>query len=134
MHMSVYRTLLNRQWRRMSLTIYVALIALIIIFSVWWKPPSLPKGHPPVIDVPAEDVFRNPRKAYESALKKHGPVIGVYSNRKGRALATCGRCHWERFRSETSHACCRRRREDWGPNTQFFFFRSRYDFGQQCIH
>ncbi|KAK0185685.1 cytochrome P450 [Armillaria mellea] len=32
--------------------------------------------------VQAEDMFRNPRQAYESALKKHGPVIGVY--RKGR--------------------------------------------------
>ncbi|KAK0222167.1 cytochrome P450 [Armillaria fumosa] len=66
----------------MSLMIYVAPIALIIVFSVWWKPSSLPKGHPPVIDIPAEDMFRNPRKAYESALKKYGPVIGVH--RKGR--------------------------------------------------
>ncbi|KAK0503647.1 cytochrome P450 [Armillaria luteobubalina] len=66
----------------MSLTIYVAPIALIIIFSIWRKPSSLPKGHPPVIDIPAEDMFRNPREAYESALKKYGPVIGVY--RKGR--------------------------------------------------
>lgn len=28
------------------------------------------------------EMFSNPRKAYESALKKHGPVIGVW--RKGR--------------------------------------------------
>ncbi|KAK0187393.1 cytochrome P450 [Armillaria mellea] len=27
---------------------------------------------------PPEEIFRNPRLAYESALKKHGPVIGVY--------------------------------------------------------
>ncbi|KAK0437130.1 cytochrome P450 [Desarmillaria tabescens] len=66
----------------MSLAIYVAPMALIIILSVWWKPRILPNGHPPVIDIPAEDMFRNPRKAYESALKEHGPVIGVY--RKGR--------------------------------------------------
>ncbi len=42
--------------------------------------------------VQAEDMFRNPRKAYESALKKHGPVIGVY--RKGRVNALLTDLHF----------------------------------------
>ncbi|KAI5995715.1 cytochrome P450, partial [Pisolithus marmoratus] len=37
---------------------------------------------PPIIDIPASEMFSSPQKAYESALKDHGPVIGVW--RKGR--------------------------------------------------
>ncbi|KIN93572.1 hypothetical protein M404DRAFT_35974 [Pisolithus tinctorius Marx 270] len=37
---------------------------------------------PPIIDIPASEIFSSPQKAYESALKNHGPVIGVW--RKGR--------------------------------------------------
>ncbi|KAG7444134.1 cytochrome P450 [Guyanagaster necrorhizus] len=66
----------------MVLTIYAAAMALIVILSVWWKPRALPKDHPPIIDIPAEEMFRNPRRAYESALNEHGPIIAVY--RKGR--------------------------------------------------
>ncbi|KAI5996563.1 cytochrome P450 [Pisolithus orientalis] len=55
---------------------------------------SKPLGHtpahllPPIIDIPlpkydkASEIFSSPQKAYESALKNRGPVIGVW--RKGR--------------------------------------------------
>ncbi|KAJ7877461.1 cytochrome P450 [Mycena leptocephala] len=38
-------------------------------------------NHPPIIDIPASEIFNNPREAYEKALRDHGPVIAVW--RKG---------------------------------------------------
>ncbi|EPS97861.1 hypothetical protein FOMPIDRAFT_142801 [Fomitopsis schrenkii] len=37
--------------------------------------------HPPVVDIPAEDIFARPKEAYAAALHTHGPVIAV--RRKG---------------------------------------------------
>lgn len=39
-------------------------------------------NYPPVIDIPADDIFNRPLQAYEQALRDHGPVIGV--KRKGK--------------------------------------------------
>lgn len=67
-------------------SMFWAPLVLIAVFYVVLKSLRkqriLPKGHPPIIYIPPEEIFKNPREAYESALKKHGPVIAVY--RKSR--------------------------------------------------
>ncbi|KAK6969003.1 hypothetical protein R3P38DRAFT_3244198 [Favolaschia claudopus] len=34
-------------------------------------------NHPPIINIPAAEIFNHPREAYEKALKEYGPVIAV---------------------------------------------------------
>ncbi|KAL4075458.1 cytochrome P450, partial [Scleroderma citrinum] len=38
--------------------------------------------YPPIVNIPADEMFTQPKEAYASALKQHGPIIGVW--RKGR--------------------------------------------------
>ncbi|EKM52473.1 uncharacterized protein PHACADRAFT_211727 [Phanerochaete carnosa HHB-10118-sp] len=50
---------------------------------------ALTVHHPPIVDIPADDIFNKPLEAYETALRNHGPVIGV--RRKGRLEYILGR-------------------------------------------
>ncbi|KAF7302853.1 hypothetical protein MKEN_01247500 [Mycena kentingensis (nom. inval.)] len=38
---------------------------------------ELPPNHPPIVHISPEDIYGDRRKAYEKALREHGPVIGV---------------------------------------------------------
>ncbi|KAJ7447261.1 cytochrome P450 [Mycena latifolia] len=58
-----------------------ASLGLLLAFRAISKRRKLRGNHPPIIDIPASEIFNNPREAYEKALKDHGPVIGV--RRKG---------------------------------------------------
>ncbi|KAJ7601702.1 cytochrome P450 [Mycena rosella] len=58
-----------------------ASLCLVVAFRAIFKRRELRGNHPPIIDIPASEIFNNPREAYEKALKDHGPVIGV--RRKG---------------------------------------------------
>ncbi|KAL4075466.1 cytochrome P450 [Scleroderma citrinum] len=65
----------------------ISAIGLYVLFRVrQWKRSRLPNNQahriPPVINIPADEIFACPQKAYESALKKHGPVIGVWRKKR----------------------------------------------------
>ncbi|KAG6846568.1 hypothetical protein H0H93_013159, partial [Arthromyces matolae] len=58
----------------------LALILLIVLYAVLLRRKT---AHtPPIVHISEEAMFKYPREAYESALKQHGSVIGVY--RKNR--------------------------------------------------
>ncbi|KAJ7157267.1 cytochrome P450 [Mycena filopes] len=61
--------------------VYAASLGLLLAIRYAVKGRKLPKNHPPIIDIPAHEIFHNPRQAYENALREHGPVIAV--RRKG---------------------------------------------------
>ncbi|KAH8114086.1 cytochrome P450 [Phellopilus nigrolimitatus] len=54
----------------------------VLVRHILKKRSAVRKHYAPIVDISAEDMFHNPRAAYEKALKDHGPVIGV--RRKGR--------------------------------------------------
>ncbi|KAJ7166517.1 cytochrome P450 [Mycena crocata] len=56
-------------------------LGLILVLRSVSKRRKPRKNHPPIVDIPASEIFNNPRKAYEKALRGHGPVIAV--QRKG---------------------------------------------------
>ncbi|KAJ6601157.1 cytochrome P450 [Mycena vulgaris] len=58
-----------------------AALGLMLSFRTISKRRKFRGNHPPIIDIPASEIFNNPREAYEKALKDHGPVIAV--RRKG---------------------------------------------------
>ncbi|KAJ3925076.1 MAG: cytochrome P450 [Lentinula lateritia] len=68
---------------------FATVLTLVIICfcsRLWFYHARVPIGsstrYPPIISLSDYDIFTNPRKSYESALEKYGPVIGVW--RKGR--------------------------------------------------
>ncbi|KAJ7695418.1 cytochrome P450 [Mycena rosella] len=68
----------------MSLNMYQVFFALAVLLLVYkfFEGKSKSLNRPPIVHISHEALFRYPRQAYETALKEHGPVIGVY--RKNR--------------------------------------------------
>ncbi|KAG6814162.1 hypothetical protein H0H93_013140, partial [Arthromyces matolae] len=58
----------------------LALILLIVLYAVLLRRKTT--HTPPIVHISEEAMFKYPREAYESSLKQHGSVIGVY--RKNR--------------------------------------------------
>ncbi|KIY54029.1 cytochrome P450 [Fistulina hepatica ATCC 64428] len=64
-----------------ALTVLIASL-LYVSLSAWSKKRRLPPLHPPIVDIPDEALYRDPRSTYENALKENGPIIAAY--RKNR--------------------------------------------------
>ncbi|KAH9829481.1 cytochrome P450 [Rhodofomes roseus] len=53
----------------------------ICLYGVFKRRSISKERQPPVVDIPAEDIFARPKEAYSAALEAYGPVIAVH--RKG---------------------------------------------------
>ncbi|KAK7063659.1 cytochrome P450 [Favolaschia claudopus] len=54
-----------------------ASVGLLLGFRVVSKRRKIHGNRPPIVNIPAAEIFNHPREAYEKALREHGPVIAV---------------------------------------------------------
>ncbi|KAJ6462315.1 cytochrome P450 [Mycena vulgaris] len=69
----------------MSVPYYAAAVGGLLFLSYFHRrlcSPTSSVRYPPIVTISSENMFKNPRAAYESALASFGPVVGVW--RKGR--------------------------------------------------
>ncbi|KAL4257834.1 Cytochrome P450 superfamily protein [Pleurotus pulmonarius] len=55
----------------------ICILALVLVIRILHRRSSQASNLPPLVAIPDEQLFGNPRHAYETALKQYGKIIGV---------------------------------------------------------